>query len=97
MSRVTRKLFLLAAAGAMLSGCADMDFPRKLDFNSNWVSRDGKSQEQFYRDQGECKRETLLVNPPAFPSQAGVDGSNWDMSNIKEFESCMRSKGWAKE
>jgi hypothetical protein len=97
MSRVVLKVFFLAIVFAMLTGCTPMDFPPKWTLGSNWVSREGKSQEQLYRDQTECKRDIMVVSPPGFSAQNGAGGSDWDTGSIKQFESCMRAKGWVKE
>lgn len=97
MIRVVMKLLLPAVCFIMLAGCAPMDFPPKLNVGSTWVSREGKSQEQLYRDQTECKRDIMVGTTPGFSAQTGAGGSDWDTSGIRQFENCMRAKGWVKE
>ncbi len=99
INRFVLKLLIFAVAFTMLAGCGSIDFSRKFEFGSNWVSREGKTREQFEKDQADCKRGIMVTSPPPFSSQSGMGSGSgsWDMSDIREFENCMRAKGWDKE
>jgi hypothetical protein len=94
-SDVVLKLLFFAFCFTMLAGCGMIEFPSKIEFGSNWVSPEGKSKEQLIEDQRECKRDMMLMSPQ-FPG-SGMGGGGYDMSDIKAFNNCMRSKGWVKE
>lgn len=86
------KLFFLAVGVIMLAGCA-MQLPHMPELGYNWVSMEGKSQEQLYQDQNACMREVKLLQAPEF---SGPGGAGWGMSEMRAFDDCMRSKGWVK-
>ncbi len=87
------KLFFLAVGVIMLAGCA-MQLPHIPELGYNWVSMEGKSQEQLYHDQNACMREVKLLQAPEF---SGPGGAGWGMSEMRAFDDCMRSKGWVKK
>ena len=84
---------ICTAGAAMLAGCG-MELPHRPEFGFSWVSNEGKTQEQFYHDQAECRREVAMLNPPG-PSGLGDRG--WDMTDTRAFDECMHSKGWTKQ
>jgi len=90
---VILKLFFLAVGVIMLAGCA-MQLPHVPELGYNWVSIEGKSQEQLYQDQTECRQEVRLLQSPEFSGPGGV---GWGMSEMRAFDDCMRSKGWVKK
>jgi hypothetical protein len=90
---VTLKLLLLALGAVLLAGCAT-ELPHLPEMGFNWVSRDGRSQDQLYQDQMDCRRE-VSVGQIANPTSQG--GTVWGMNEMKAFNDCMRSKGWVKE
>ncbi len=79
----------------MLVGCGAMELPHVPEFGFNWISKDGKSQEQLSRDQSAC-RQDIMLRHPSDCSGPGSDGS-WGMSDVKAFDECMYSKGWTKQ
>jgi hypothetical protein len=87
------KLFFLAVGVIMLAGCA-MQLPHMPELGYNWVSMEGKSQEQLNQDQTACMREVRLIQSPEF---TGPGAAGWGMSEIRAFDDCMRSKGWVKK
>ncbi|MGA2403951.1 MAG: hypothetical protein ABSG91_19965 [Syntrophobacteraceae bacterium] len=87
------KVLLFAAGVIMLAGCG-MQWPHAPEFGFNWVSREGKSQEQLYEDQTSCRRYVRMLQGPDF---SGPGGSGWGMSEMKAFDDCLRSKGWEKK
>ena len=90
---VILKLFFLAVCAAMLAGCA-MQLPHVPELGYNWVSMEGKSQEQLDQDQTACMREVKLFQSLEFSGPGGV---GWGMSEMRAFDDCMRSKGWVKK
>ncbi len=90
------KLVFLALCSFMLAGCGVFEFGPRMEFGSNWVSKDGKSGEQLMEDQRDCKREVSLMNPQ-FVGQSGMGGGGWDMNDVRAYDNCMRSRGWVKE
>lgn len=93
------KLFLILICLSVLACCALEDFVPKWDYGSSWVSKEGKSRDELYQDQLECRRNVTMTHPADVqgPGSGGTYGSGWDLSDIKEFDSCMRSRGWIKE
>jgi hypothetical protein len=89
---VILKLFFLAVGVIMLAGCA-MQLPHVPELGYNWVSMEGKSQEQLYQDQTGCSREVRLLQSPEFTGPGG----GWGMSEMRAFDDCMRAKGWVKK
>jgi len=89
---VILKLFLLAVGVVMLAGCA-IQLPHVPDLGFNWVSMEGKSQEQLDQDQTACMREVSLKSREF----TGPGGVGWGMGEMRAFDDCMRSKGWAKK
>jgi len=85
----------LAAGFGIISGCGNFQFGRTVEFGSEWVSNRGESQEQFQRDQAECKHEANVVNYPRGYGAGG--GDEWNLDYVMAFETCMRSKGWVKK
>jgi hypothetical protein len=86
------KLIVLACVAALLAGCS-MELPKMPELGFNWVSREGdRSQEQLYQDQADCRRQVGLHQPIT-----GQPGSGWGASEMREFDDCMRSKGWVKK
>jgi len=94
---VILRLFFAAFALSLLAGCSLFDNPSRFDLNAKWVSKDGKTQEQLYSDQAECKRDTMMMSPPGFSGPGGGGGGGWGMSEMKAFDGCMQAKGWKKE
>ena len=87
------KLFLLTVGVIMLAGCS-MQLPHIPELGFNWVSPEGKSQEQLIEDQTACRREVRTFQSPEFSGPGGV---GWGMSEMRAFDDCMRSKGWVKK
>ena len=58
---VILKLFFLAVGIVMLAGCA-VQLPHMPELGFNWVSVEGKSQEQLDQDQTACMREVSSLN-----------------------------------
>jgi hypothetical protein len=86
------KLFFWAVGVIMLAGCA-MQLPHVPELGFNWISTEGKSQEQLYQDQTGCRREVRLLQSEF----SGPGGIGWGMSEMRAFDDCMRSKGWVKK
>jgi hypothetical protein len=93
VSKALLKVSICAAGAIMLAGCG-MELPHPPELGFNWVSKEGRSQEQLYRDQTECRREVTLLYPPA---SSGPGDQGWGMSDVRAFDACMRSKGWSKQ
>ena len=93
ISKVILKASFLAAGAIMLAGCG-MELPHLPEPGFNWVSGEGKSPQQLYYDQAECRREVTLLYPPE-PTGPGERG--WGMAESRAFDACMRSKGWNKQ
>jgi hypothetical protein len=94
--RIRKAILTLSfyAAGAfMLAGCG-MELPHPPQLGFNWVSEEGKTREQLYHDQAECRREVRLLYPP---DSSGPGERGWEMSDVRAFDDCMRSKGWTKQ
>jgi hypothetical protein len=87
------KLLLLGVGAVMLAGCS-MQLPHLPEMGFNWVSTEGKSQDQLYQDQIECRREVSLIQSPD-PANPGA--AVWGMSQMKAFDDCMRTRGWEKK
>lgn len=87
------KLLFLTVGAIMLAGCS-MELPHLPELTFNWVSPEGKSQEQLYTDQSACQREVKTFQSPEFSGPGGV---GWGMSEMRAFDDCMRSKGWVKK
>jgi hypothetical protein len=87
------KVFFCAVGAAVLIGCA-MELPHVPELGFNWISKEGKSQEQLYADQTACRREISMLYPP---DSSGPGNRSWDMSDMRAFDACMRSKGWIKQ
>lgn len=85
------KLFFLAVGVIILAGCA-VQLPHLPELGFNWVSTEGKSQEQLYQDEAECRRDVKLQSP-----EFSGPGGGWGMSEMRAFDDCMRSKGWVKK
>lgn len=82
-----------AAGAIMLAGCG-MELPHMPEPGYNWVSEEGKSQEQLYEDQAECRRDVTL----RYPSDSSGPGDlAWGLGDARAFDACMRSKGWSKQ
>lgn len=82
----------LALLCAVSAGCAELDVFPKIEFGSTWVSKEGKSQADLYKDQRECNHEVMMLRTPAFPGQMSGGAEE-----LRVFEGCMRSRGWVKE
>ena len=87
------KLLLLTVGVMMLAGCS-IQLPHVPELGFNWVSLEGKSQEQLYEDQAACRRDVQTFQSPEFSGPGGV---GWGMSEMRAFDDCMRSKGWVKK
>jgi hypothetical protein len=87
------KMLFCAAGGLMLAGCG-IQWPHVPEFGFNWVSAEGKSQEQLYQDQTDCRRDVALMYPP---DSSGPGDHGMGASNMKAFDDCMRAKGWKKQ
>ena len=95
-TRLVARLFFIAVFSILFAGCETLQMP-SMDVGSKWVSKDGKSQEQLDADQAECRRDIMVSRPPSVAGPGGMGGSGWDMSDLKQFDACMRAKGWKKE
>ncbi|MHC1727054.1 MAG: hypothetical protein AB9866_13765 [Syntrophobacteraceae bacterium] len=91
------KLSSMALCLSMFAGCSTFEFGSKPDFGYTWVSPEGKSQEQLLADQTDCRRDMATTGSPASAGSAGVGSGSWDMGDYKNFDRCMRAKGWVKE
>lgn len=83
----------LALLCAVSAGCAEFDIFPKMELGTTWVSREGKTRAQLYKDQQACNHEVMMMRTPPFPGQMSGGGGE----EIRVFDSCMRSKGWVKE
>ncbi|MFZ2448066.1 MAG: hypothetical protein WAW37_17045 [Syntrophobacteraceae bacterium] len=92
-------LFIFCLCFSLLAGCETM---RPLEFSAEWTSKEGhKSKEQLQADQIECRQHAMTLSTPPISGSGGAGGAGWGggwgMSENKEFESCLRSKGWVKK
>ncbi|MGC9966458.1 MAG: hypothetical protein ABSE08_13730 [Syntrophobacteraceae bacterium] len=93
ISKAILKVFACALGAFMLAGCG-IELPHAPELGYNWVSREGKSQDQLYHDQTECRRDMTLLYPV---DSSGPGDHGWGMGDARAFDACMRSKGWTKE
>ncbi len=82
-------LLVLISCFTVFAGCSSVDS------GPEWVSKEGKSQEQFFADQADCRQDINRKRGPGFTGLGGM-GSGWDMNDMKEFDTCLRAKGWTK-
>jgi hypothetical protein len=93
ISKAILKVFSCAVGASMLAGCG-MELPHAPEMGFNWVSSEGKSQEQLYHDQSECRREVTMLYPS---DSSGPGDRSWGIGDAKAFDACMRSRGWTKK
>jgi hypothetical protein len=93
IGKAVLKVSFCALGVIMLAGCG-MQLPHPPELGFDWVSKEGKSREQLYHDQAECRREVTMLYPP---DSSGPGDRGWGASNMRAFDDCMRSKGWSKQ
>jgi hypothetical protein len=94
ISEVILKASFCALGAFMLAGCGSMQLPHIPELGFDWVSAEGKSQEQLYHDQVECRRQVMLQSPP---DSSGPGDRGLGMTDTRLFDDCMRSRGWSKQ
>ncbi len=94
-TRFVARLFFLAIFPILFAGCGTFQLPT-MEVGSRWVA-EGKTQEELRADQAECRRDVMVVRPPSLAGPGGMEGSGWDRGDLKQFDNCMRAKGWKKE